>query len=39
MAIELSKKIKGLKEDVGMTRKEFSKHVGIPVRTLEDEEA
>ena len=26
-------------ESTGMTRKEFSKHTGIPVRTLEDWEA
>lgn len=26
-------------ESVGMTRKEFSQHTGIPVRTLEDWEA
>ena len=31
--------IKELRESVGMSRKEFSVHVGIPVRTLEDWEA
>ena len=30
---------KQLRESVGMTRKEFSQHTGIPVRTLEDWEA
>jgi len=32
-------KIKELRESVGMNRKEFSVHTGIPVRTLEDWEA
>ena len=32
-------KIKELRESVNMTRKEFSEHTGIPVRTLEDWEA
>lgn len=31
--------IKKLRESIGLTRKEFSEHVGIPVRTLEDWEA
>ena len=31
--------IKGLRESIGLSRKEFSAHVGIPVRTLEDWEA
>jgi len=31
--------IKNLRESIGLTRKEFSEHVGIPVRTLEDWEA
>ena len=31
--------IKELREKTGMTRKEFSNHTGIPVRTLEDWEA
>ena len=31
--------IKDLRESTGMSRKEFSKHTGIPVRTLEDWEA
>ncbi len=32
-------KIKELRDSVGMTRKEFSEHTGIPIRTLEDWEA
>ena len=31
--------IKELRESIGMSRKEFSEHTGIPVRTLEDWEA
>lgn len=31
--------IKELRESTGMSRKEFSGHTGIPVRTLEDWEA
>ena len=31
--------IKELRESIKMTRKEFSEHTGIPVRTLEDWEA
>ncbi len=35
-----SDKEKGyLRESTGMSRKEFSEHTGIPVRTLEDWEA
>ena len=34
-----SKTIKELRESTGMSRKEFSEHTGIPVRTLEDWEA
>ena len=30
---------KELRESIGMSRKEFSEHTGIPVRTLEDREA
>lgn len=37
--MDQSKKIKDLREGTGMTRKEFSEHTGIPVRTLEDWEA
>ena len=32
-------RIKELRESVNMSRKEFSEHTGIPVRTLEDWEA
>ena len=35
----IAETIKHLRERVGMTRKEFSQHTGIPVRTLEDWEA
>lgn len=35
----IAETIKQLRESVGMTRKEFSQHAGIPVRTLEDWEA
>ena len=31
--------IKELRESIGMSRKEFSEHTGVPVRTLEDWEA
>ena len=34
-----SKIIKELRENIGLSRKEFSKHVDIPVRTIEDWEA
>jgi DNA-binding transcriptional regulator YiaG len=37
--MDIAKKIKELRESVGMSRKEFSEHTGIPVRTLEDWEA
>ena len=33
------KVIKDLRESIGLTRKEFSEHTGIPLRTLEDWEA
>lgn len=32
-------KVKGLRESIGMNRKEFSEYTGIPIRTLEDWEA
>jgi DNA-binding transcriptional regulator YiaG len=38
-ALDTAKTIKELRESTGMTRKEFSEHTGIPVRTLEDWEA
>ena len=34
--MDLANKIKELRESTGMSRKEFSEHTGIPVRTLED---
>ena len=37
--MDAAKILKELRESVGMTRKEFSEHTGIPVRTLEDWEA
>lgn len=37
--MDTAKTIKELRESMGMSRKEFSEHMGIPVRTLEDWEA
>lgn len=37
--MDTAKVIKELRESTGMTRREFSEHIGIPVRTLEDWEA
>lgn len=37
--MDTAKTIKELRESTGMTRKKFSEHTGIPVRTLEDWEA
>ncbi len=37
--MDTAKTIKELRESIRMSRKEFSKHTGIPVRTLEDWEA
>ncbi len=37
--MDAAKIIKELRESVNMSRKEFSEHTGIPVRTLEDWEA
>ena len=37
--MDTAAKIKELRESVGMNRKKFSEHTGIPVRTLEDWEA
>ncbi len=37
--METAKTIKKLREITAMSRKEFSEHTGIPVRTLEDWEA
>ena len=37
--MNIAKTIKELRERTGMSRKDFSEHTGIPVRTLEDWEA
>ena len=37
--MDIAKSIKDLRESTGMSRKEFSEHTGIPIRTLEDWEA
>lgn len=37
--MESAKIIKELRNSIGLSRKEFSEHIGIPVRTLEDWEA
>lgn len=37
--MDTATKMKELRDSVGMTRKEFSDHIGIPIRTLEDWEA
>lgn len=37
--MDAAARIKEMRESVNMTRKEFSEHTGIPVRTLEDWEA
>ena len=37
--MDTAQKIKELRKSAGMTRKEFSEHMGIPIRTLEDWEA
>ena len=37
--MDIAEKIKQLRESTGETRKEFSIHTGIPIRTLEDWEA
>ena len=34
--MDTAKTIKELRESTGMSRKEFSEHTGIPVRTLEE---
>lgn len=39
MIMNIAITIKELRESVNMTRREFSEHIGIPVRTLEDWEA
>ena len=37
--MESADKIRGLRKQTGMTRKDFSVHIGIPLRTIEDWEA
>ena len=37
--MDIAKSMKELRESTGMSRKDFSEHTGIPVRTLEDWEA
>lgn len=37
--MDIAKRVKELRESTGMNRIEFSNHIGIPVRTLEDWEA
>ena len=37
--MESANKIRRLREQTGMTRKDFSMHIGIPLRTIEDWEA
>ena len=37
--MESADKIRGLREQREMTRKDFSIHIGIPLRTIEDWEA
>lgn len=37
--VDIAKRIKALRESVGENRSDFSKHTGIPVRTIEDWES
>ena len=37
--MESADKIRRLREQTGMTRKDFSIHIGVPLRTIEDWEA
>lgn len=37
--MELSEKIKEIRKNTGLNRKEFSEYFGIPLRTVEDWEA
>ena len=37
--METADKIRALREQTGMTRKDFAVHMGIPLRTMEDWEA
>ena len=37
--MESASKIRDLRDSIGLSRKDFSNHTGIPLRTLEDWEA
>lgn len=37
--MELAEKIRKIREQTGLSRKDFSIHIGIPLRTIEDWEA
>ncbi len=37
--MDAATQIRGLRDELGMSRKQFSEHTGIPVRTIEDWEA
>ena len=37
--MEINEKIRELRESVGENRRQFSDHIGIPIRTIEDWEA
>ena len=37
--MDTATRIRGLRESIGMNRRQFSEHTGIPIRTLEDWEA
>ncbi len=37
--MKVSEEINKLREQIGLSRKEFSEHIGIPLRTIEDWEA
>lgn len=39
MRMNASEQIRTLRDQSGMTRKQFSEHLGIPLRTIEDWEA
>lgn len=37
--MEVAERIRRIREQTGLSRKDFSVHIGIPLRTLEDWEA
>lgn len=37
--MDISLEIRNLRKETGLNRREFSEHVGIPLRTIEDWEA